>query len=220
MRLNLEDSAQGSDAKPNPLVLPSINQVLQALGPGSGTARVADQGAGRLRHLRLMAASFRSLYIVDTPVQVNRRQRLLGVHRRNYHDLAEEWSTQARKVTVTTSDEFLSSSLGLDFVLSACVYNGMPLVVRSELAAAASANLRVGGWYIVIASRNDRSVMRRCTDSNRHEDGYVFTRNGSTTFYVNFSDERQVADEIQRHGFSLESNRSRYDYVWLTFRRE
>src|SRR5438128_1130277 len=76
--LNPEDSAQGSTARPNPLVRASIDMILRGDFDGAGFRRVADQGAGRLRHLNVMARAFEFLCVVDTDVQLQRVQKLFG----------------------------------------------------------------------------------------------------------------------------------------------
>jgi len=85
------------------------------------------------------------------------------------------------------------------------------------MAKAAYRNLRDNGLYVVILPRNDSSIIRRCTESNRYQDGHVFSHHGVATFYVNFDDQSVLIRLLQRLGFRLLHDLSNYRQVCLIF---
>lgn len=215
--LRPEDAAQGARARPNPYVAAS----LPLIGARHGeleSLTVVDQGVGRLRHIEILSSSFGCVYAVDTKLQLNRCQRLFGVRGRirEIHRLRDGQLAHVRPLSAAA---FQRTRLGADAVFSVCVYQAVPEATRIQVALAALRNLRPGGTYVVIASRNDASVLRRCTSANRAEDGHVFTRNGALTFFRNFRSATPLVDLLVECGFQLVHNHSRYRHVWLVLQR-
>lgn len=213
--VNSEDSAQGSTARPNALVAPSLALVRQYLEGSRDKLRVADQGCGRLRHLAALAAEFDHVWLIDQAIQLDRSQTLYG-KRQSIRDLA----AGLRDGVMALSDtEFRVARLNLDAVFSFCVFDVVTEAVRRQLASDAAANLRDGGLYVLVVPRNDSSIVTRCSDENAHEDGHLFLRNGSVTFYANFRDATSILGPVCRAGFRLLEDRSRYRYLWLVFEK-
>jgi hypothetical protein len=212
--LRPEDSAQGSTARPNPLVEATIGLLMAKLGDPR-LQRVCDQGAGRLRHFDLLAKTFGCVYAVDTRRQLLRPQELYGVKHKSVCDVLvarhEDWGN----VRALSAAAFAVTRLELDAVICACVYDVVPPQARVELAEAAYRNLRTAGLYSVIVPRNDASILHRCHPENAYEDGYTFTRGSSTTFYANFRSIEPLVSVSTSAGFQLLENRSVFRQVWL-----
>jgi SAM-dependent methyltransferase len=214
--INAEDSAQGSTAKPNKLMGPSLGLVRQQLGSAGGSLRVADQGCGRLRHLTALTAEFEHIWLVDTATQLDRQQILFN----KKQSVREVARTLDGQLVAIDQALFREARLGLDAIFCFCVYDVVTQSVRAGLAADAAANLRDGGLYVVVVPRNDSSILRRCTAEKAYEDGYLFLRNGSVTFYANFREPGQVTAPISAAGLSVVADRSAYRYLWLIFQKQ
>lgn len=214
--LRPEDSAQGSGARPNPLVDPSLRLIADAF---ASPRLLVDQGAGRLRHLDALTAVADKLVLVDTELQLSRRQSLLGRAKRTVVEIAEELESDGRNVCTLTDEAFAHTNLNADAILSVCVYDAVPKPTRRELAYAAERNLRRGGMYIVIVPRNDTSITARCTDKNAFGDGHLFCRGQSCTFFHNFRDHRPLVALMESAGLRLAADRSSYRHVWLQFEK-
>jgi hypothetical protein len=207
-----EDSAQGTRARPNPLVIPSIARARAILGREPGV--VVDQGAGRLRHLDLLLNEFDHLLLVDTKRQLERKQSLYGI-RQNVYAVVEDKRAGGADLDAMTASEFGNSSLGADLILSTAVYDVVPPDRRSGLAESAARNMAAGGLYLVIVPRNDQSIIVRCGAENAWADGHVFVRSGSSTFYANFRDHTPLIELFMDVGLQLLEDRSTYRYVRL-----
>jgi SAM-dependent methyltransferase len=213
--VNSEDSAQGSTARPNSLVAPSLDLVKRHLGGLPLDLRVADQGCGRLRHLRAIAAEFDHLWLVDQAVQLDRNQ-VLYAKRQSIRSFV---AGLGDGVAALSDVQFRVARLNLDAIFSFCVYDVVTASVRKQLAVDAAANLREGGLYVLVIPRNDQTLLKRCSDKNAYEDGHLSARNGSVTFYANFRDSTQVAQSLSGCGFRLVEDRSIYRYVWLALEK-
>jgi SAM-dependent methyltransferase len=181
---------------------------------------VADQGAGRLRHLDVMARTFGCTFVVETRLQLLRRQELFGKPGQRVFDIArigrDDWCA-TRPVSAGAFDR---SRLELDVVFSVCVYDAVPSHERPGLARAAYRNLRPGGIYVLIAPRNDASILARCTPENAYDDGHVFTRYGvSRTYFTNFRSTDRLVSVLSASGFEVVSDNSVYRHVWLILQR-
>jgi SAM-dependent methyltransferase len=217
-RIDSAFSAQGSRARPNPLVLASLSEVQLLLGDRIPT--IVDQGCGRLRHLELLQGLTRRLVLVDTPGQLRKPQSLFGVGGRRISQLSTWWTTETRTdIDVLTNRDFQRSHLDAACILSVCVYNVVTPQNRVELAQSAARNLRSDGIYVVIVPRNDHSIIRRQWRGIRVADGHVFRKPGVTTFFANFRDHSPLIDLIESYGLSLVRDASNYRNVWLFFRR-
>jgi hypothetical protein len=216
-RLSPEDSAQGSSARSNPMLRRAVDKLTEERDDLRSWS-VADQGAGRLRHLSSLATVFGSVVLVDTARQVTRLQVLHG-RRQRVTDFARVADVGPSGILVASSTAFGRSHLELDAIFSICVFAAVPPFERKSIASAACRNLRPGGRYFVIVHRNDSSILRRCARHNSFADGHVFSRHGSHTFFHNFRDQAPLIRLIERTGLVLVSDRSRYRHIFLEFRR-
>lgn len=220
VEINSEYAAQASGFAPNP----ALTRALERLSlEEKSSLRIADQGCGKLRHFEALAAVADEFVLVDTRAQIERSQKLFdseNITLREYHE--EELSGREDVgVRLFTAEEFGKSNLELDAVFSVCVMDVVEPETREELFRSASRNLRRGGVYVVIAARNDTSILQRCTEDRRHKDGYIFERAGGiVTFFRNFREVEDLLELGAEEGFSLENDLSRYRQVCLIFRKE
>jgi len=212
-----ELSAQGQSARPSPMV-PIALARLKAMSVK--LPRAADQGCGRLRHLDLLSSAHKELYLVDTKRQLEHAQLLEGERMTigAYVNTRKQHSGGCR-LRVQSASEFERSHLQLDVVYSVATLDVVPASTREEMVTAASRNLRSGGIYVMIVPRNDSSILKRCTLDNAYQDGHVFRRAGSLTFYRNFRDPSSLLRLARSAGFSLLEDHSQYRQILLLFSR-
>jgi SAM-dependent methyltransferase len=183
-----ENSAQGKEARPNPFVEKSISYLKQTAFEGRDVRklRVADQGCGNLRHLAVLQRSFKTLFLVDTVLQINRTHRI-GSKQVTLAQYIAGLNGRRNSYCLLDNRNFRRAALNLDVVFCVCVLDVIPARVRREIVLAAAANLKDGGYYCLIVPRNDQTITSRCTAANAYEDGHVFKRGQFGTFYANFS---------------------------------
>lgn len=214
MLLRPEYSAQAMGFAPNPMVPRAIGAARE-LYPQA--RKVADHGCGKLRHLHLLTEEYSQVVLVDTPLQLQRSLVLDGRTCAIPEYVDGLPTSRGRTVQVMTSENFAVSELGLDVVFSVSVFDVVPRVTRIQLVVAAHRNLSRDGLYIVIAPRNDSSILRRCTDENRFDDGHYFLHHGAATFYRNYRDHGPLVRLVVKRGFKLVRDVSVYRQVCLVF---
>lgn len=216
-QIRSEYSAQGMSAKPNPM-LPKCIARVQELFPSA--SRIADLGCGKLRHLGLFRRAFREVYLVDTVRQLKRPHMLAG-RNRLLEEYTSELDLQSRvSLKVLHTAAFARSRLLLDAIFAVAVFDVVTRNVRRILSHIAHCNLASEGLFVIIAPRNDSSILRRCSAKNCYEDGHVFYHHGIQTFYHNFANANEIVRLVEKQGFVLVEDLSRYRQLALIFRRE
>lgn len=181
--------------------------------------RIADQGCGKLRHVALLSSVSRELFCVDTERQLKAPHRD-GQTEYTIPRYLELWTVRSGvRCRALTDQEFARAGLFLDAVFCVCVLDVVPNTIRPHIVSAAARNIRKGGYYAIIIPRNDSSILRRCQPANAWRDGHVFPHQGIHTFFRNFSNHRPVIELIERHGFELSADLSRYRQICCLFRR-
>src|SRR6266446_752802 len=211
--LSPEHSAQGRSASPNPLLSPAIDIVRQHWR--TSRLHIGDLGCGKLRHFKALAAMAESLVLIDTARQLKREQRDHGLPYRIGEWAIHEGRRCRVRVSVLTDGQFQRARLRLHAVFCIAVLDVVPLLVRRALLRSAKRNLRPGGILVLIIPRNDVTILRRCTESNRWGDGYVFRHHGVATFYANFRDSSPLLGSLRRRGFFVLRDLSNYRQVGL-----
>ncbi len=217
-KIRAEYSAQPSSAQPNPLVEEAI-QYLSSRVLKKTHLRVVDQGCGRLRHLRILLSYFDDILLVDTQHQFNRNQAIFGQHT-TLKAYAKGLDMAGKTISLCPAEEFGTLHARADLIFSVAVMDVVLAATRALIVRDAYANLRVGGFYVVIVPRNDSSILRRCNEGNRCQDGHRFAHHNVETFYRNFRDHTPIRRHLGREGFALERDLSRYRQVCLIMRRE
>ena len=214
--LRPEYSAQGMEAPSNPMVEPAICRVRQH---DADAATVADQGCGKLRHLKLLLSHFRNVVLVDTEYQLARQVSIAGLVRTIPEYVRHMPAAQRRRIRLLSAMDFDAGGHDLDAVFSICTFDVVPRATRIELVRSAHRNLKLGGLFVLVVPRNDSTILRRCRDHNRHQDGHVFRHHGVSTFYANFRDHAPLTRMVERGGFRMLHDMSRYRHVCLLFAR-
>ena len=218
IKIRSEYSAQRRSHPPNPALKPALEVVQKARLDLKQLGKVGDLGCGKLRHYNVLAPSSDVLYLIDTEDQLSATHFDAG-EEYSIRKVAECASNHGKKVRVLSSSEFASSNLGLDLIVCSAVLDVVLPAVRQEVVRSAVNNLGQRGHLIVIAPRNDSTILKRCGPNNAFHDGHQFLHHGVHTFYHNFRDHRPIIDSCKRAGASLVKDLSVYRQVCLIFKR-
>lgn len=115
--------------------------------------------------------------------------------------------------------QFSLSNLNLDLVSCVAVMDVVLPHARKSILESAYRNLRVGGILVLVAPRNDSTILRRCTEKNAYSDGYVFPNHGAHTFFHNFRDQTKLIGLCERTGFRVSNDMSVYRHVCLLLQK-
>lgn len=221
LEIEAEYSAQATLSKPNPLVrevfkLLATEKRFGLKRPG----KVVDLGCGKLRHLQICTEYFKYIVLVDTKKQIARKQKFGGMIC-TMTEYAASLSGLGKKLEIQTIEDFESQHHNAEVILSAAVMDVVLKTARVQMINAAFRNLRPGGYFVIIIPRNDSSILTRCQEKNRYEDGYVFKNRGQfhLTFYTNYRDHNSLVHQLTSKGFNLVEDFSVYRHVCLVLQR-
>ena len=208
-----EYSTQPCAQLPNPMVRRAIDY-LHASQDASEQIKIADQGCGALRHLRVLLKSYDHITLVDTKLQLSRKHTLDGIQR-TIPEYIDSLELRNKDVLIMDNTEFLASRLDLNAIFNICTFDVVIPETRIEMLEAARQNLKDGGNFILIIPRNDSSIICRCKDDNKLSDGHYFKRYGAFTFYTNFRKYDDLLDIMAALGFTLVKDLSIFRQVCL-----
>jgi hypothetical protein len=216
VNLRPEYSAQRRSHPPNPALFHAI-EVIQTLRGSKRLGKVADLGCGKLRHFDLLIRFADELFLVDTQNQISANHEDLG---KSYTVLqvAEKAGKRGRKVHAIATEAFAKGKLGLDVIFCIAVFDVVPQHTRRSLIESAVGNLAKHSAFVVIAPRNDSTILRRCRPDNAYADGHVFRNHGAYTFFHNFKKYEDIIKDCRKVGLSLIKDLSRYRQVCLLFK--
>jgi phospholipid N-methyltransferase len=205
LEIHPENSAQGTNSRPNPFVQPILERLATekqfTLRP---KVKLVDLGCGKLRHLEICRGFAKHIVLVDTKTQIERVQKFgnMNCTMKQYIDSIE---SSALKIDIVTIEEFERQHHNADIVLSVAVMDVVLKDARTQMMQAAFRNLRAGGYFIVIVPRNDSSLLVNCKATNKYQDGFVFRNRGheALTFYTNFRDPSALLRLLADYGFEL-----------------
>ncbi len=216
VNLRPEYSAQRRSHPPNPSLFDAI-EAIQTLRGSKRLGKVADLGCGKLRHFDLLIHLADELFLIDTKDQLSLNHKDFG---KSYTVLqvAEKARKRGRKVQAVTTEAFAKATLGLDVIFCIAVFDVVPRQTRRSLIESAAGNLAKNGIFVVIAPRNDSTILRRCRPDNAYADGHVFKNHGAYTFFHNFVTYEDIIKDCSKVGISLIKDLSRYRQVCLLFK--
>lgn len=214
IRIYPEFSAQRRSHPPNPALKTALAFLRQARPERKTWGRVADLGCGKLRHYDLLLPCSAELYLVDTEEQLSATHFDAGQEYCVRH-VAETAREQGKKVHALSSAEFAVANLSLDLVVCVAALDVVVPRTRSEIIRSAARNLGRSGLLIVIAPRNDSTILRRFSPENAYYDGHVFLHHGIHTFYHNFRDHSPILKICKNAGLVLNKDLSSYRQVCL-----
>lgn len=210
-----EYSTQPFGQKPNPMVKKAIEYLAEERGFGEDN-KVADQGCGALRHLRIFMGYYNEIYMVDTEYQMNRIREIEG-KRTTIIEYVNNLKVENRKLKLVSSKEFLRTNLELDAIFNICTFDVVLPETRREMLEAAKRNLSKGGYFVLIVARNDSSILCRCKEENKYSDGYCFKNHGVYTFYTNFREIKGLVNMASEFSLELVEGLSIYRQACLLF---
>lgn len=181
---------------------PSCSIAPQSLTPfirelrDQGGLRVADVGAGRLRATRpLLRAGFQ-VWIVETPLQLERTKELVEGAQHRYPNLQPP----------LTERDFCCSSLKLDGVTTICVLHTIPEKwIRCRLLRAIRRNMKPGAKLLIDVPFDLPYYRGPGRTVTKYRDGYLMGGKEVHTFFKEFS-ESELVTFVKRCGFKLEHN--------------
>lgn len=213
-----ELSAQSRSHPPNPALSLALDAVRKIRGNSSTLGRVADLGCGKLRHYALLAPQVKDLFLIDTPSQLSATHVDHG-ERFTIYAVASRARAKGRSVHTIPFEQFASATLDLDLIVCVAVLDVVPRATRRKLLTAAGRNLAPNGLCVVIAPRNDSTILQRCTPRNAYLDGHVFAHHGTHTFFCNFRSHQSILQDAGSSGLILVEDISRYRQVCLLLAR-
>ncbi|MFH2107610.1 MAG: class I SAM-dependent methyltransferase [Chrysiogenia bacterium] len=218
MQINSEYSAQRRSHPPNPALIRSIHYLKEHLNQNVQITRIADLGCGKLRHLKLLLPYADNLFLVDTQLQLN-SQHVDGSDLYTIEEVARASSKNGKSVHALSIDKMENMQLKLDLIFCVAVFDVVTQKVRDKLLQIASKNLKENGYLVLIIPRNDSSILKRCTEEKRYQDGYIFTRYKIRTFFHNFKSYKKVIHHCLQKGLHLAVDLSLYRQVCLIFKK-
>ncbi len=216
-----ENSAQGTNSKPNPLVRPVLEKLTNDKRfVLKRNIKIADLGCGKLRHLAICREFSKHILLIDTKLQIERTQKFAGLPA-TMSQYVESLGDRGTRVRIVDINDFEKQQNNADIVLSVAVMDVVIQDARIRMARAAFRNLRPGGYFVVIVPRNDSSILVNCRQDNRFEDGFLFRNRGhdNLTFYTNFRDTRLLLDLLNESGFHLVEDISVFRQVCFILRK-
>lgn len=219
--LRTENSAQGTNSKPNPLVKKTLDILFKEHIKGINTKiKLVDLGCGKLRHLKIYAPYTKSILLVDTEHQINRKQKFGGITT-TMQDYIRSINIGVETKLIPIN-KFSKQKHKVDIILNVAVMDAVPPKIRYTLISSASKNLKTNGHFIVIVPRNDSSVLINCTEENSYQDGYLIKKKGTKyiTFYANFRNPHGLYKMIVSHGFTLKRDISNFRQICWIFTKK
>jgi len=142
---------------------------------GLGAREVVDLGCGRLRNLAVLEEHFPQLTLVDTELQCQRVRALLP---------------NREGVELISIDEFRCTKARYDAVFLVAVLHTVDKPsVRKALLEVAAAKLRGSGFLVIDVPAGEHYYRVRCSQANRHGDGWAMGSGPIRTFYRSFDAE-------------------------------
>jgi hypothetical protein len=224
LRFLSENSAQATSAKANPFIAKVIHHLQEVESPARNLRSlvVADQGCGKLRHLRLLMHNFDRVVLVDSRCQLERVQTIAGQETSIMLYVSNKVSIGSKLCLLDAAD-FSRERLNLHIIFCCCVFDVVPLTTRKLMITAAARNLASKGIYCVIVPRNDQSILRRCLRKNRYHDGHMFRKGRFFTFYANFAEGSRPLSKLlkllDRAGLQECANLSVHRQLCLLFKK-
>lgn len=219
IKIHSEYSAQGTNSKPNPMVLPVLEKLTGSEIYGlNHKITLVDIGCGKLRHLEICKKFAKNLILVDTKEQIERQQKFKG----SITTMAEYVrKIKGPNIKIIETGTFAIQNNNADLILCVAVMDVVQKNIRSYLAKSAFNNLKINGYFVVIIPRNDSSILENCHDENRFEDGFIFKNRGhkDSTFFINYKDSSHLLKMFTNIGFDLLEDLSVYRQICFILKK-
>ena len=165
-------------------------------------ARAADYGCGKLRYVPALVEMAASLTLVDSSIQLDRKQTIEG-HQTTVREFAKhKWPT----IRIETISEFEdNSSPKFDFVLCANVLSAVPSKkARSKALAAIRRRLKTSGTLLIVNQHTNShfSQVARRKNTIKYLDGWLVPRN-EAAFYFGIIDTKKTSHILKTEGYNV-----------------
>jgi len=110
--------------------------------------KVADQGCGKLRHLKIFYKYFNIIYLIDTEFQINKTQRLFGKNNITIREYLSKNKIKGKEINLITAKKFTATKLNLDLIFNICVFDVEIPEVRKSMIESSFNNLRNKGIFL------------------------------------------------------------------------
>jgi SAM-dependent methyltransferase len=213
-----EYSAQRRSHPKNPIIPIAFSFLERFLG-SRNFGNVCDLGCGKLRHLSELNKRATALTLVDTEFQLSRPQRE-GDNVGTIRDFVLELKKRGKKqITLLNSEEFSKSALNLDVIFLVNVTDVVPARTHLSIIRSAAQNLKSGGMIVIIFPRNDSSIMKRFTTTNKFQDGHYFTHGKVTTFIRNITNLEPLKRQLKSTGLTPLHEHIRFRQVMIVMQK-
>lgn len=215
-----EYSAQPTNALANPMAVKAISYLKKNYFKDTDlkSLRVADQGCGKLRHLKILLRYFNIIYLVDTKLQLHRIQRLAG-ELNTIPEYISNLNILGTHISIIDNENFINSMFNLDIIFNLCNFDVNLTKARNEMLKSAYKNLNNLRYFVLVIPRNDYSITKRCNNANKYQDGYIFKNRDAYTFYRNYKDLNALKNQLKRSNFQLLEDMSIYRQVCLILQK-
>ncbi len=163
--------------------------------------KACDYGCGKLRYAKPLSQRCRQLALVDSAVQLERKQVLFG-DRTTIREYVGKRLYNARTMTV---EEFDTDDEKYDFVLCANVLSAIPQVrVRSFLLRSIFQHLAPSGRCLFVTQFRN-SYFKQMIASSRsipHLDGWILPSKNGASYYGIISP-KKLMPLLKRHGYTV-----------------
>jgi 2-polyprenyl-3-methyl-5-hydroxy-6-metoxy-1,4-benzoquinol methylase len=197
-RLDGREIKSENTAKPASQASASLVAWLQGM---SAVERALDLGCGKLRYAPYLASRCRTFTLVDSQVQLCRKQRLFGETTTVREYSARVWPHSR----VLSTAEFVHSSAKYDFILCANVLSAIPISsARSSLLRKIGNSLKKNGHCLFVSQyRNSYfEAVAQSEAAKPHLDGWLLTTPRGTFYYGILNTDR-LAELASRHGLAV-----------------
>lgn len=165
-------------------------------------ARAADYGCGKLRYVSALVKMAASVTLVDSSIQLDRKQMIDGNETTVRQLAKQQWPT----IRIETICEFEgNSSPKFDFVLCANVLSAIPSKkARSKALAAIKRRLKTSGILLVVNQHTNShfSQVARRKNTVKYLDGWLAPRNDSAS-YFGIINTKKTSQILKMEGFNV-----------------
>ncbi len=162
-----------------------------------------DYGCGKLRYSGHVASFAESLTLVDSPVQLDRQQRIDHKETTVRRLARQRWPN----VRIEAISEFQTRQRPkFDFVLCANVLSAIPIAAdRARALTAIKRRLNIDGILLVVNQHTNShyTQVARREEVTKHLDGWLVPRGNSSASYYGILDRKRVCSILETLGYGI-----------------
>jgi len=158
-----------------------------------------DYGCGKLRYVDPLTKISDSLTIVDSEIQIKKKQTINGIATTIQEYVDSRWSN----INIFSVKDFKSRNEKYSFILCANVLSAIPLAnIRSNVLFSLSSCLGTGGNCLFVSQYTNSfySKLKNDPKAKPHLDGYIVTKRGRSS-YFGILNKSMIEKLALAHGF-------------------